>query len=836
MSSESVVQRSTPRSPQLLKNLFQGRSSLIKGPGPSEPEPVVVQSPLTRPQVTGQAAKNWMFTLKRSIQTRQRVAGQKSRIQPEEQYVMQTEGTLDTGPIRGWSKGQVFTGMQVLGFYDQIQQKNKLSTAGYLKGTSQLITQVKGLPSGSLFYPEDQGFVVATPAAQDVLGFYKSKGYDPLGGDIGFYKSFQEGQKPVQPYDVLKQTRGESTAKLLLGTYAASPLGGYGIPFLFAGVGEALGFKGSITQTREQYATSVLQFKQSKGEKTEDYLYRTAISPDVIFGIYVPVITFGVGSAIGYFAEPIAESVAARYVSYLGTKKVLSIAGKSLTVGTAVKVGVTVGIGGYTGFQIYQQPEQTPMILGRLTAVLGTSYVAGVSGVSFGRSLSYKPGMNFSGTAYESYVSDVSRRPAVLESQYRSYEFGSPSTHYQTTITPFYERIPYVPITPTKLHFTERIFSPTDGEAYQSFILQRPTVSKRTMSYSIPHQTGEEGTFFSYGKQMTKQGYVKDISEFSYSKLYASSGDIDIYKTWNFGKNGYHGTSVNKLVFGDTSIPTKTGLMTIKSPVDISFISSRQQSVFYDVYGLGKEYRRVFDVTTDSFSGGSMGLDTTGVKGFQGATDFRLPGGSSDLFAKTRGYQGAFPKMISRKGIALSDIESLEYGIQSSARWTGAIPRATVLSKVTTKPLSSLLSFNVLGTQSKNILSVQRQPSLNLSKHLNVQSSAQYSLSLSVQSSLQDVLSLQVQRIGQINIHRPTPTPVFDIQDVLSVPSAIPPTVSTIIPAVTVPFIPFLPISGFSSWPGGGYGGRRRKKKGARHRTHPVELYDILSVSTEGIL
>lgn len=393
---------------------------------PSQPEEAVL--PLTKQEIMGESAKNWAFGLHEYIQQRPILEGEKNRIVPEQQYIMQEEGTTDVGPIRGWSKGQILTGTQVIGLYENVQNQNRQASLGNLKSNSLLIKQVRGLPSGSLFYPEEQGFVVATPEAQNVLSLYKSKGYVPPGGDIGFYRL------PPTSYDVLTQTRGEPTANLLLGTYAISPLGGMGLPFLFAGGAEALGFKGSISNTREQYAQSILEFKQSKGEETVPYVSRIAVSPDVIFGIYLPLATLGVSSVLSRFAEPIAESVTGRYMSYLGSKNVVSVAGKSLTVGKTIGAGVALGFGGYTGFQIYQQPTAAPMILGKLTSVIALSSLGGISGSALGRSMAYKPGLNWTGTAYEAGILENMHMHSVLDYQYRPYEFGTGSTHYTDII------------------------------------------------------------------------------------------------------------------------------------------------------------------------------------------------------------------------------------------------------------------------------------------------------------------------------------------------------------------------------------------------------------------
>jgi hypothetical protein len=154
---ETVVQ--TPRyAPKKSKSkiLPTPFDIMMNNEGPqAQVEPEEVQS-LSKQQVMGQTTKNWISGLRESILNRQRLASQKSRILPEEQYIMQEEGPT-------WSKGQVLSGSQIISIYGTAQKQQKKSAGEYLRGTSQLLRQVHGLPSGTTFTPTKEGYDINIP-------------------------------------------------------------------------------------------------------------------------------------------------------------------------------------------------------------------------------------------------------------------------------------------------------------------------------------------------------------------------------------------------------------------------------------------------------------------------------------------------------------------------------------------------------------------------------------------------------------------------------------------------------------------------------------------------
>jgi hypothetical protein len=135
---------------------------------------------------------------------------------------------------------------------------------------------------------------------------------------------------------------------------------------------------------------------------------------------------------------------------------------------------------------------------------------------------------------------------------------------------------------------------------------------------------------------------------------------------------------------------------------------------------------------------------------------------------------------------------------------------------------SRLKSSSILATV--NVSSLTK--TLNIDKILQASSvksmTGTRTKSLTSTKQITDVLSIQGLKLDQVSLTTQNIVPVA-----VAFKGFVAPDVLT---TTRVPFIPFIPIGGLPSWPGGGYGGGRGRKKGARHRKHPVELYDILSV------
>jgi len=87
----------------------------------------------------------------------------KQDIKPEEQYVMQTEGTSNVGPVRAWNKGQILTGKQIQDIYGGIQTENVQSMKEYRKDSQGSIKEITDYPPGTTFIKTDEGYNVNIP-------------------------------------------------------------------------------------------------------------------------------------------------------------------------------------------------------------------------------------------------------------------------------------------------------------------------------------------------------------------------------------------------------------------------------------------------------------------------------------------------------------------------------------------------------------------------------------------------------------------------------------------------------------------------------------------------
>ena len=635
------------------------------------------EQPIQRNQLAVQTFLRQMDTNKQFYHTKAVLRHRSQNIDSTGQYLL----TYDIGDKK---IQKVITGAELQSRYAAYQNRNISDIKEYNISSRESIKAITSAPSGTLFYKTEEGYIGATPEAQSQLGFYKSKGYVPPEGDVGFYS------KPPRPSDVLFQIKGERSARIIVGSQA---MFSYGLPFLTAGVEQAVTGNKAIERQWQEYAYSGLKSLPGRGESTQSALWRQLTSPEIITDVYIPLAFLGIGAAV----KPVSSALSgSRIINYLSANK--TILGKTVTVGTGLKIGL-VGSGvGIAGIQIAMHPEQTSSIVGRMGGQLvlgGAAYKLGT-----GLKLGYNPASNWDNTYYGEYVKNVSRQEALSSARY--YEWAQAGRISNTAIiAPVYQRIPYVPKHPQIMHETARIFGGTTGEPTQSFILKRPTASNRRWGYEIVTPSVEKNVSLSYGKMKT-ENYTREMSGVGYIKEIPSSGDVNIYKTLSkqFGgetRQGYliehtkplsgatpgrfglmegdNGRWINniKLKVGEkeifTSIKTKT-------PVETTYLISKTYGRDIDVFNLGKFYRKM--PHSKEYYGSSMGLDTTGITVESKTTEIILPGGISspsktEMFSSMQKL-GGFSKQFGPRSISLSQIEEMEYGIQSSSRWKGVAP------------------------------------------------------------------------------------------------------------------------------------------------------------------
>jgi hypothetical protein len=738
--------------------------------------------PMTKQEVMGAAAKNWAFGLHNYVIQRPIAQGQKNRIDVNQQYVMS-----EAGP--SWNRGDVLTGSEVIGLYENVQVQNRQSAMGNMRSNSLLIQQVKTIPSGSLFYPENQGFVVATPEMQNVLGFYKSKGYEPPGGDIGFYKS------PSRPSDVLAQIKGVPTSKIIIGSESIMNLG---FPFLYAGIAQGITGSPAIERQYQEYAFRGVQSLPGKGMSIESNLLSNLTSQEVIFDVYLPVAMLGVGYAMKPVISPVLSKISGRLAG-INTAKMI---GGNYVKMSALGVTKVVGIGAMAAFPTYiigstavQNPEALPSVLGHLTSqaiVAGAAFKLG--------EMSYSSPVVYPRETPQSLTSRTYSAPEIqgkiLTKTYSLRGIENPDEIFShSTVMNWPGRdVQSVGIsTPVKIKDIEVLGRNELG------VMTRQTES----SYNI-----HTSTMFDEGKMnisigMSRGRPVKDMlsSDFlgSRSQGFTYSDDITSF---------YRGTHLQQSFYeGDTMIQG-------------GFLSQRKES-FTMVYSrILPEKGLILDVAKVS---GGPDLTTSSVitknilEYIPPSSGFETGGGFPSMMTRSKGYVGSFPSMYPG-GLSLSVLSGMEYGIQSSSKWPSMVLKADVVNKVSSKSVTSLVSINTLLSQSQqqsigkiNVSNVgQVQSIFNVSKQISTQVSIQKSTQISVQSLLtEQTTSLNVlDAIGFTALSTPD-----------------------IITTSVVPMVPFLPFGSLTSGVGGGYGSKKRRKKGSRYRIHPIELYDVLYLS-----
>lgn len=738
--------------------------------------------PLTKQETIAQEGKNWVFGLHEYIQQRQVIAGQKGRIIPEGLYVMQEEGP-------SWSKGQILTGSQVITQYENIQDINKKGSLDYLKGTGRIIKQVEGLPSGTLFYPEEKGLVVALPESQSMLSFYKSKGYVSPGGDIGFYKN------PPQPSAVLSQIKGTPASKIIIGSESVMNLG---FPFLYAGVAQGLTGQPAIERQYQEYAFRGVQSLPGQEESIPGNLLKNLTSQEVVFDVYLPVAMLGVGAAMKPLLSPAISRVSNRLAG-INTAKM--IGGKYVKM-SALGVAKVVGVGAMASLPVFvvgstavQNPEALPSVLGHLTSqvvVAGASFKLGEMSYESPPIVARESRWSLTGRMYS--VPELQGKILTKTYALRGVENPDEIFSHSTVVNWPGRNVQSIGIS--------NPFKQTDIEVMgrsESGVMTKKVTSNYNEYTSIMFDEDKinVASGFSRGRA------VKDILK----------GDFLVSRSQGFTYANeeigfYRGTHVQQSFYeGDTII--KDGFL------------SQRKDTFTMVYSrILPKKGLILDVAKVS---GGPDLSTSSVitkniiEYVPPSSGFEIGGGFPSIIMRGKGYAGAFPSMYSR--VSFSVLGDMEYVIQSSGKWSSSVPRVDVLSRTKLKSLSSLVSLNVflMESQNQNVgiinssRSIQKQLNLNVSKQLNVQISNQQSLQVPLQNILTD----------QVNILGVQEVPILSLIEQ-------PVSTNTIYPVM-----PLVPLGSLTGGVGGGYGRARRRKKGSRYRVHPVRLYNVLYLNKE---
>jgi hypothetical protein len=129
----------------------------------------------TREQIQQKTANQWALGIHSDIQNRQKMIEQRNRISPTEQYIMQNEGPT-------WSKGQILTGFQIRGMYDETIKQNAISLNRNRRSEGEFIGELSKYPRGTIFAKDKTGGyipyenVLAERRYNQVLKEYKDAG------------------------------------------------------------------------------------------------------------------------------------------------------------------------------------------------------------------------------------------------------------------------------------------------------------------------------------------------------------------------------------------------------------------------------------------------------------------------------------------------------------------------------------------------------------------------------------------------------------------------------------------------------------------------------------
>jgi hypothetical protein len=831
------------------------------------------------------SAKTWAFGLHEYITERPILEGRKNRIIPEQQYVMQEEGTTDVGPIRGWSKGQVLTGSQVIGLYENVQSQNRQASLENIKSSSLLIKQVKGLPEGTTFIPTETGYKINIPESvkleQAKTAIKQYEGLPPIVSQIalvGFYleSNLLSMGKPVA--DVLGKTKE------------------YNIATSFA-----LASGGSFAGTKE-YAKNVGMLI-----KTTEYDVHYSSVWDIAFeplgmspkGSVDVLRQHPLEAAIGNIGAEATTWVMFSGVAKAGTKaagktfeivapKIYSTAGRiNLEFGARLgrfvpsvlkETSVVKNIGLFTkGYRptLVMAPGRT--IIGKETMTIGED----ITGKIITQKTPYALNLErkfLSPIAYGEATKNLS-----LKLSTRSIDIGFPSLKYEG-------RSSYLVSAVSQKSYTMKgVFSKQLVERGEYGIFKKPatqiSIDKNIMSigefaeYSqrrgildimtVPGWGEKGGTYFASDVAFPKRIYIDEnlpntLSE-SFKKSFGfSSGRQDsVYKIPTKGEIARH--EITHYILETKINPMET----FKGPASYEEftrrLAGRTEYITRDLEPLSKNlkpidiYGNILERTSSKTEYGSFMRI--------GKTEYafsRIETSGQEIISKS----GSIPTLESEiiSPIQQKYYASIQYmGINKPYSkkwieeyrepfWRNTRAQQELLEPIQlTKPETGMnvgrfnLSTIIIPSQMGEISILPKIATYSTLRSSKIKFSYEQGeltipetkrdfgnvpkfamlgvMDLSMRGSRQNKISIDLSDIARFSI-TDVLTEQKTMKDVMSLsqPVSIPNVVS-------IPFIPFLPLSSLTGGAGGGYGSKRRRKKGSRYRIHPVELYDVLYLS-----
>jgi len=721
-------------------------------------------------QIVQNTAREYYGNLQSFTRYHQKTAAEISRLQRgglDTQYVMMADSPA--GSSMAYNKGQILTGKQLVGIISKEKKEYTMSYAKYSRSQGDLIGIARDAPEGTTFTKkvDEQGtsYTMNLPKSSDVVT--RTYGSERL--DLYYAKGAQD----------------------------------WGLPAAIAGFQTVTGIdRNAWENLHEQYASEIMDYTRKPGESPLEFTGRFWTSEQAITNVYIPALTFGVGYAAKPYMLGLKEvnrasrlgGMAAR-AGYYGSK-----------YNRSIKVGMGALIGGSISYGVVSNPDAIPLVLGRSVADLGkfgAGFSAGCKAYSM-KNAGVIQKMNWAGSEYEGMVTDLSRQSAVMESQYRPFEWGSPETHHTVMIGQTYAKIPYVPKNPPEVHsFTVGLKSEGNEEMFllnkitvssdtgevvvktpirvkQGDVVQKTefgTMSKKGEDITVDFFTGKVLKKGEFGETFTGFSFAEDVGEFkdfvvtkSYGKTFLGSDSAILQKGRYPDSMTSRSTSLSKTIYGER-VPSKFGLGEEGISYDYSF--SRTRMAFAD--NLNQSFIYHSSMKRSSFiktrSGKSFTFDFMGGGGGDGTVT--LTGTRSEFFSSGGGGMGAqteqtFGSMselggFAKMGKAGRSRVSLEYDTTVSSYWDDARPGVQVV-QVRQKRLSfvsvSMSKQSMLQQQrtdqrlsfSSIVSQRQRSETMLLSKEKTGLASLTSNLSIVKQDAVQDQRQVQLQRSSSLSL------------------------------------------------------------------------------------
>lgn len=665
--------------------------------------------------------------------------------------------------------GEQLSGSQVQQQIRDVQKQNAKVFGQYKAGQQSSLKMVTSAPAGTTFTPR---YIT------------------------------QSGKTTQLDYQVNQLKPSEQVTKLYgserMDIYAAKAVKDWGIPEAIAGFQTVTGIdKRAWENLHQQYASEILGTTQKKGESFADYTKRFWLSWDAAMDVYLPAATMG----LSYYAKPFM----------LGIKEVPRIGGRlgsflghtSYSIGKhsgAIKGALLGGTIGYTGYQMFQNPDAIPLTIGRTLSGFGkvsAAYYAGGSLYSaLNRSLirsSY-----WTGTAYEQGMIQNAHMRGIQEYQYRPYEFGSPSTHTGFTIKPTMDKFPYVPMHPTPVgSYTMGVIKNNETISLTKIPGKGATRGAVTYTKSIPIDvgTGRSASINMSVSRMFKDGRPGDVFVDTSISRYAGElkgyPDIQMTETNILSQGNKKAYTLSKEFLGDESRPGKYGMIS-QEPMDVTFSLSKMKTPMYEYTDFGYFTKMKVKGQPEYYGGGSSGASNyinTMTK-----TDFHLPGGVGEfgepsLWNKIE-YRGAFPKMINRYKSGYMYDESYV-----SSFWNDVVPRmktnmnnlsvgvayktmSVSQSKTDLLSIGNAVGSKLMNEVKQSYVSVPRSESVSssVSKVINKSASTYESASKVAQVSVSGLKTAQITASGLEEISITLPRYVTTSTTSFKTPVYYPPT------------------------------------------------------------